>query len=142
MRRVRRSDVDRWMPRFVGIVSSLCGLGAIALLVRLGIAAFSVPDRLTAGALLFGAAIALIAGFFLSVDYRLTFNRPNLYGSVLGLTGWRGSGEFFAAIATVLAVQAAHLLLCNLPPSAFSDTLSVGGKDELGSVGAELNRNG
>jgi predicted O-methyltransferase YrrM len=108
MRRVRRSDVDRWMPRLVGIVSSLCGLGAIALLVRLGIAALSDPHRLTAGALLFGAAIVLIAGFFLSVDYRLTFNRPNLYGSVLGLTGWRGLGVFFAAIAAVLAVQAAR----------------------------------
>jgi predicted O-methyltransferase YrrM len=108
MRPDRRSDVDRWMARFVGMVSFLCGLGAIAILVRLGIAAFSVPHRLTAGALLFGAAIVLIAGFFLSVDYRLTFNRPNLYGSILGLTGWRGLGVFFAASAAVLAVQAAR----------------------------------
>jgi len=108
MRPDRRSDVDRWMARFVGMVSCLCGLGAIAILVRLGIAAFSVPHRLTAGALLFGAAIVLIAGFFLSVDYRLTFNRPNRYGSILGLTGWRGLGVFFAAIAAVLAVQAAR----------------------------------
>jgi predicted O-methyltransferase YrrM len=108
MRLVRRSDVERWMARLLGIVSSLCGLGAIAILVRLGIAAFSAPDRLTGGALLFGAAVVLIAGFFLSVDYRLTFNRPNLYVSVLGLTGWRGLGVLFAVIAAVLAVLAAQ----------------------------------
>jgi predicted O-methyltransferase YrrM len=108
MRPARRPDVDRWMARFVGTVSSLCALAAIAILVRLAIAAFSVPDRLTAGAFLFGAAIVLIAGLFLSVDYRLTFNRPNLYGSILGLTGWRGLGVFFAAIAALLAVQAAR----------------------------------
>ena len=108
MRPDHRSDVGRWMARFLGIVCSLCALGAIAILVRLGISAISVPHRLTAAALLFAAAIVLIAGFFLSVDYRLTFNRPNLYGSILGLTGWRGLGVFFAVIAAVLVVQAAR----------------------------------
>jgi predicted O-methyltransferase YrrM len=108
MRTAHRFDVDRWMARFLGIVCSLCALGAIAILIRLGISAISVPHRLTAAALLFAAAMVLIAGFFLSVDYRLTFNRPNLYGSILGLTGWRGLGAFFAAIAAVLAVQAAR----------------------------------
>jgi predicted O-methyltransferase YrrM len=125
MRRVRRSDVDRWMARFVGILFPLCGLGAIAILVQLGIAAFSVPDRLTAVALLFGAGIVLVAGFFLLVDYRLTLNRPNLYGSMLGLTGWRGLGVLFAAIAAVLAVQAAQrheldALACALTGAAAS----------------------
>src|SRR5580698_9228734 len=125
MRRVRRSDVDRWMARFVGILFPLCGLGAIAILVQLGIAAFSVPDRLTAVALLFGAGIVLVAGFFLLVDYRLTLNRPNLYGSMLGLTGWRGLGVLFAAIAAVLAVQAAQRreldeLACALTSAAAS----------------------
>jgi predicted O-methyltransferase YrrM len=108
MRPERRSYVDRWRARFVGIAFFLCGLGAIAILVRLGIAAFSVPDGLTARALLFGAATVLIAGLFLAVDYRLAFNRPNLYGSVLGLNSWRGLGMFFAAIAAILAVQAAQ----------------------------------
>ena len=125
MRRVRRFDVDRWIRRFVGIAFFLCGLAAIAILVRLGTAALSVPNSSTAVALLFGAAIVLVAGFFLLVDYRLTLNRPNLYGSMLGLTAWRGLSVFFAAVATGVAVQAARRreldeLACALTSAAAS----------------------
>jgi uncharacterized membrane protein YadS len=94
------------MAKIIGIVSSLCGIAAAVLIARVMIAQISSYHRLSIGASIFVSASALLAWFFLPVGYRLTFNRPNRYGSILGVSEWRCVSVFFAALTASLVVGA------------------------------------
>ncbi|HEY4370014.1 MAG TPA: hypothetical protein VGN07_22465 [Steroidobacteraceae bacterium] len=99
----RLSGYDTLLARVAGLL--LCPFG----LAVLGLAVFLGYRGLTAGtdfpAVLAVMTIFALIGVFCAVTgYRLLFNRPNRYGSLLSPIGWWILSGLFAAMALGLAV--------------------------------------
>jgi hypothetical protein len=94
-----------WMARLAGLVFFLGGLALGALSIAIVWRIFRQPD--IAGTGLWLLAVAGIIGYFLtSVGYRLTFDRPNRYQSILPPFGWYGLALVFGGLGVALIVPA------------------------------------
>ena len=123
-----KREVDAWLQRAVGVLALAAGV-PFALLFMFVVA--RTAGRLPAeAALILGvlAVLALLAGLLLSVGWRLAFNRPNAYNSLLSPNAWFAIAAVFLVIAAWLAVamiRAGNLAgLINAP--AYSMFLAVG----------------
>jgi len=87
--------VSGWQLKIVGGVLLWIGVGAVGLFSWMLYKARL--DHL--GVYVFLAAFAIISLFCLSVGWRLFFNRPNRYGSILDPISWRIVGTMFGLIA-------------------------------------------
>ena len=91
------------IARVAGAILLVFGMGLATLAIRI---VWVQPDRAGAPELstvVITTVLVVIAAFCLSVGYRLLFNRPNRYGSILSPVGWRLFAAFFVAVAVALA---------------------------------------
>jgi hypothetical protein len=67
---------------------SLFGLGISILFFKITLRDFTSHLALDKGAIIFLILLAAVACFCITVGFRLSFNRPNHYGSILPPFGW------------------------------------------------------
>lgn len=144
-------EVDPWLQRAVGILALAAGvpfaLLFVYVLVRFVYVLVRTAGRLPAeAALILGTlgVLALIAGFLLSVGWRLAFNRPNAYKSLLAPNVWFAIALLFLVLAVCLAVAMFRAgNLAGLEAPAYSLLLGVGaaavGIRAKGRAGSEKN---
>ena len=104
-------------PAVARIAGAILALAGAVLLFGVGLVcvrALSIPRLLEHGGSIVLLVLGGIAVFCLSVGYRLTFNRPNRYGSFLSPLGWR----ILCAVFLILTVVAAVLLWGSRSPNA------------------------
>ena len=91
--------VNRWDEKIIGGVMLWVSVGAFALLLWLadGMVSLGRTPDLFASCVL--AALATIGLFFAVVGWRVFWNQPNRYGSLLGPIGWRILGVLFGVLA-------------------------------------------
>lgn len=93
----------RGCARICGLIALLAGLGLCYLAARIAHAqlsfhGFMPPEPLTAAVVL-----ACVGALCLAVGYRMLFDRPNKYGSLLSPLAWYGTGAMLAFSAIALA---------------------------------------
>lgn len=92
-----------WMARLAGLVFFLGGLTLDALSIAIVWRIFRQPDIASTG--LWLLAVAGIIGYFLtSVGYRLSFDRPNRYQSILPPYGWYALALMFGGLGLALII--------------------------------------
>lgn len=103
---LEKQPVPGWMTKVVGGVTLWIGFAFGALFSWMLYKISSPNVRMEMWVVVLLAVIAAIALFCVSVGYRLFFNRPNRYGSILGPIGWRIVSGFFGLTAVGLASAA------------------------------------
>jgi hypothetical protein len=94
------------MARVAGAALLAFGLGLAALAVWMVERRLSLSGGLEPGVAAVIAVFAALALFCLLAGYRLLFDRPNRYGSLLSPLGWRVLATFFFALALAFMVGA------------------------------------
>ncbi len=104
--------VDGWMAKFVGAVLLWIGVvfAGLTMWAIYKVSLLPQPEYIARYAIAAGFSLIGIFGF--SVGWRLFWNKPNRYGSVLGPIGWGLLCLLFAAcgIFIVVALGASRLL--------------------------------
>jgi len=93
------SQQDVILARFAGLILFAFGLGLVALSTGLVVRQLEFYRTVPAKALGMVSVFTLIAVFCIPVGFRLLFNRPNRYGSVLSPGGWFTLSSVFAILA-------------------------------------------
>ncbi len=116
-----------WMTKIVGGVTLWVGVAFGALLCwSLYRLASPSARSIDMPIVVFLGAVAVIALFCLSVGYRLFFNRPSPYGSILGPVGWRICGGFLGLWAVALAGAALFTEVYASKPEVWPSILFLG----------------
>jgi len=90
----------------VGLVVTVFGVGGFLLIAGMAYRLISTDKVLDTFGVVFILILLPIVLFCLSVGYRLTFNRPNKYGSLLSPKAWRVLGSIFLVVTLVFVVIA------------------------------------
>jgi hypothetical protein len=120
-------EADPRLQRVVGVLALAAGVPFALLFILVLVR--TAGRLLDEPALILGvlAVLALIAGFLLSVGWRLTFNRPNSYKSLLAPNAWFAIALLFLLLAAWLAVSMIRAgNFARLYAPAYSILLGVG----------------
>lgn len=104
------SSQDTIVARFAGFILFAFGLGLIALSAGLVVRQLEFRGNLSADVLGMIVGFTLVAVFCIPVGFRLLFNRPNRYGSILSPGGWFTLASVFAILALAMLYFAFDVL--------------------------------
>lgn len=93
------ASASRLFAGFIGAVLLSFGLGLTALAAWMVERQMTLRGAIQPDAAVFIVVAGLISLFCLLVGFRLAFNRPNRYGSILSPTGWAILAILFALIS-------------------------------------------
>jgi hypothetical protein len=113
-------DQNHIIIRITGSLLSLFGIGLAILCLWIIERQFALLGTVRLNALTLVLIFGLISFFCVVVGYRLTFNRPNKYGSILSPSSWIILGLVFGALGLAIT---AGIIFINLPTRFISTAI-------------------